>query len=207
MNNRNPSRSKGGLSRRGLGVCTALVVPILLALAAVSTDLTAASGLFQSPLTATPESSETAVAPEPTTPTSTPEPEAAATESVTPQLTPVASPTLVSPPATALPTEPLPTEALATPSDTPEAVATETPPTPTEEPTASSDESGAELPPRYADSESDLRFDWGTLFDSLALGLSYAWLCCGVVLMLGLPILFVALWSRGRREQESTEDE
>jgi hypothetical protein len=60
---------------------------------------------------------------------------------------------------------------------------------------------------RYADGESDLRFDWGALADSLALMLSYAWLLCGGLLLIAVPLLFVALWLRSRRSAEPEEDE
>jgi hypothetical protein len=42
------------------------------------------------------------------------------------------------------------------------------------------------------------------LFDSVSLFLSYAWLCCGVLLFLAVPVVFIVLWvaSRRRRQQE-----
>jgi hypothetical protein len=43
------------------------------------------------------------------------------------------------------------------------------------------------------------------LFDSVALGLSYIWLLCGVALTLSLAGLFVALWLASRRRKEQEE--
>jgi hypothetical protein len=43
------------------------------------------------------------------------------------------------------------------------------------------------------------------LFDSLALGASYVWLCCGILLLLGIPAVFVALWAASKRRAEQEE--
>jgi hypothetical protein len=43
------------------------------------------------------------------------------------------------------------------------------------------------------------------LVDSLALGLSYAWLCCGVIVLLGLAALFAVLWAASRRRDGGGE--
>jgi hypothetical protein len=58
---------------------------------------------------------------------------------------------------------------------------------------------------RYPDEGSDLEFEWGMLFDSMALGLSYVWLCCGVGFMLLLPLFFLALWVAVRRRRRRME--
>lgn len=58
---------------------------------------------------------------------------------------------------------------------------------------------------RYRQDEAGLRFDWAMLFDSLALGLSYGWLCCGIFLALGLPVVFAILWIRSKRRPPSDE--
>lgn len=188
-----------------LGLCAVLLALVLLAMTAVNADLSATSGLFQSPQTATAQPTVATLTPELPTASPTPEPAVTMTEPVTPLPSSTPSPTFTESPTTGIPEELPPTEPRALPSE--EAATAEALPTATEQPTESPEESEAETPQRYADSESVLRFDWGMLFDSLALGLSYAWLCCGVVLIVVLPILFVALWSRGRREQEPQEDD
>jgi hypothetical protein len=43
------------------------------------------------------------------------------------------------------------------------------------------------------------------LFDSLALAASYLWLCCGVILLLGVPLLFIVLWVASRRRNQPEE--
>jgi pilus assembly protein TadC len=43
------------------------------------------------------------------------------------------------------------------------------------------------------------------LVDSLALGISWAWLVVGIFVGVGLPILLVALWVRARRRQSEQE--
>jgi hypothetical protein len=43
------------------------------------------------------------------------------------------------------------------------------------------------------------------LIDSLALGISYAWLFGGILLGVGLPILFVFLWVRTKRRRSAQE--
>jgi len=43
------------------------------------------------------------------------------------------------------------------------------------------------------------------LIDSLALGISYAWLVIGILVGVGLPILFVVLWVRTRRRRSAQE--
>jgi hypothetical protein len=78
---------------------------------------------------------------------------------------------------------------------------------PTDEPTATSEPDVGEAgePVRYPEEESNLRFEWGMLFDSVALGLSYIWLLCGVVLVLSLAGLFVALWLASRRNAQEDD--
>ena len=41
------------------------------------------------------------------------------------------------------------------------------------------------------------------LIDSLALAVSYAWLCCGVLAILGLPVMFVVLWVTGTNRRRA----
>jgi hypothetical protein len=58
---------------------------------------------------------------------------------------------------------------------------------------------------RYAQQDSNLLFDWSVLIDSVALGLSYVWLCCGVLVVLGIPAFFIVLWLASRRRQQGEE--
>ncbi len=147
-------------------------------------DSTATSGLFQSPPAGTPTAELTPPVP-PETPTLGPAqtPTVAVTPTLTPELPPVVStegPTAELT-ATSMPVEGLPTAAPV--------------PSPTDE---------SEGRQRYPEDESNLQFEWGMLFDSAALFFSYAWLCCGVLLFLAIPIVFIVLWvaSRRRRQQE-----
>jgi hypothetical protein len=58
---------------------------------------------------------------------------------------------------------------------------------------------------RYPDGETDLKFEWGMLFDSVSLLLSYIWLFCGVLIFLTVPILFIVLWVASKRRQQQQE--
>jgi hypothetical protein len=87
----------------------------------------------------------------------------------------------------------MPTEATAT--VTPEA-------SPTVEATVEPTPDGSQ---RYADEDSNLKFEWGMLFDSVSLFLSYLWLCCGVLIFLAIPVVFIALWVAGKRRQPPEE--
>jgi cytoskeletal protein RodZ len=167
-----------------------LLASLLLAAVLWSTDLAATSGLFQSPPEATPTT-------EPSTPVVTP------TLTLTPTLGPTeAPPPTVEPTVTAEPAlPPAETEVPAIPTEVP----------PTTAPTASPIDEGAEPEPtedevqHYADENADLTFEWGMLFDSVALGASAVWLCCGVLVVLGIPVFFFALWVVGKRRRQDEE--
>jgi hypothetical protein len=83
-----------------------------------------------------------------------------------------------------------------TPTLTAEATATASP---SPSPTAGTDEPSDE-------DEGDLAFDWAELFDALALGATYVWLCCGVLIFLSIPVVFAVLWVTYKRRQ-GTEDQ
>jgi hypothetical protein len=91
----------------------------------------------------------------------------------------------------------------------PTATATEVPPTATLAPSPTTETATPEATPderqRYADEDANYLFEWGDLFDSVALGASYIWLCCGVVVLVLIPILFLALWIASRRRQQQKE--
>lgn len=176
-------------------------------------DLTATGGLFQSPgespietptsaptQTATvqantPTATNTATVEEIPTQTQTPLPTVTSLPSATPTSLPTMSPS---------PTLVTPTPTLATATVTPSLVpTTAVPPTPTRTVTATL--SPTDTGQRYAEEDSNLIFDTTLLIDSLALGLSYLWLACGVVILLGIPIFFVILWWVGKQRRQDQE--
>jgi hypothetical protein len=181
-----------------------VLAAVLLAAVVWRADSAAISGTFQSSIIGTvtaPAPLDTATPtatgqPAATTPletatealpgTATVEPSAsAAAETAT--VMPIESP--AEPTATALPTE-VPLTATLTPVPT-EVVGT-VEPTPDDR-------------QRYPDEETELRFEWSMLFDSVSLLLSYIWLFCGVLIFLTVPILFIVLWVASKRRQEQQE--
>jgi cytoskeletal protein RodZ len=181
-------------SKAVLRLAPLILIAILLVALFWRTDSMANSGLFQS---------------SPVQPTETP--------TLQPTQVPTTPPT---PGATAQPTTPLPTQTLP-PSGTAEVTPTQTPgitntPTPsappaTITPVPSPTGGAGEASPtpdenqRYAGEDSNLKFEWGMLFDSVALFLSYAWLCCGGLLFLAIPLVFVVLWVASKRRQPQEE--
>jgi hypothetical protein len=141
----------------------------------------AGAGLFQSDVpTPTGVASPTPEVPTPTTAPVTPTLTVAPVSTETlPTVTPEVPPTPTPGPPTAAPTT--------APAIVPQPVATASP-------APISDEAR-----RYPDEEANLRFRWRTLFDSLALGVSYLWLACGVGLFALLVLLLAVFWLKGRR--------
>lgn len=191
-----------GVLRAGPLVLASLVLLALL----WRTDSSAVSDLLQSSPIDTPLPSLTPTTQPSATATNTPEPTVieppveTTTVAPTEPVVPSDTPTVVPPTETLAPTEtPLPTEP--PPTDTPA-------PSATAEPEEPLDESQ-----RYPEGESDLRFEWGMLFDSMSLLFSYIWLCCGILLFIAVPLFFFVLWrtSASRREaagqEETGEDE
>ena len=162
-----------------------VLVSLLLAAVLWRTDLVATSGLFQSPATPPPTAG-------PTTPTPTTEPTTPTPATPTPSATPMAT---ASPTATPQPSE---TPATVTPT------ATDTPvPSPTLDEgqgTPEPDEEG-----RYPDEDSNVAFEWEMLFDTVALAISRIWLCCGILVLLGIPVGFVVLWVASKRREQQEE--
>lgn len=144
---------------------------------------TATAVPFQSPLPTEP-ASPTPEVPPILTPTVTLTP----TLEPTVLMTPTAMPTEVPPTATALPPTP-------TLSPTPQLTATAS------TPAVPSDQSR-----RYPDEEASYRFDWAELLDSVALGASYLWLCCGILIFLAVPVLFLALSIASKRRPPSSPE-
>ena len=188
-----------------------LAVSLLVVALLWRADLAAITGLYQSPNGVFQSPPENTPEPSPTTaPT-----EAPTVEPTVPRVT--ATPTTEASPT--IPVEvsatPMPTDAQ-TPTTVPEV--TSTLPVTTTTPTASPTPIPSQTPvpsataaaeptgdPRYSDGESDLTFDWGMLVDSVALGLSYMWLCCGGLILLGIPVLFIVLWVASNRRRQAQE--
>jgi hypothetical protein len=164
------------------------------------TGLAGASGLFQSPPAPT-SPLPTATAP-PSTATQAPTQIPQATNTPAPSQTPAATVETGTPtelPTSSVESTGLPTStvtitptmtAMFTPTQTAEPTATPSP-----SPTPDTDEASPE-------DEGDLAFDWAELFDALALGATYLWLCCGVLLFLGIPVFFAVLWVTYKRRHE-----
>jgi hypothetical protein len=119
-------------------------------------------------------------------------------------------PPLITATVTITPTEtPLPTATPTQPPATPEPTASWTPtPSPTVSPEpVSTAQSGASSNTRqhYVRGDSNVVIQWGMLIDSLALGITYAWLLGGILVGVGLPILFVFLWVRTKRRRSVQE--
>lgn len=168
-----------------------ILASLLVTVVLWQTDLRAISGLFQSP----PQETATATAtPTPTTPAPTdtpvPEPTEASTETPTATLSPSDTP-----------------EPTATLTEVPVTATATVTPTVTSTPSPASVESAAETDQgqRYPGDDSDLKFEWGMLFDSVALGISYLWLCCGVLVLIVVPLVFVILWLASRRRRQFEE--
>ncbi len=173
-----------------------VLAALLLAILLWGADSAAISGFFQSSPVDTPTATlaptETA-SPEPTeTLVATAEVTATATISITATTIPLETPT------EALPTETEPPTATAAPTEPP---ATDTPAAlETAEPADAEGTSEESL--RYPEGDTELKFDWGMLFDALALFFSYAWLVCGILVFLGVPVVLYFLWRTAERRQE-----
>ena len=184
-------------------VLASLVLVVLL----WRTDSAAISGMLQSSPVETPPPS--------LTPTATIEPAVTATNTLEPTAIESPAATSTAGTETVAPTEPVvpsETPTLAPPTET--AAPTETP-VPTDTPSATSavePEGTPDDSQRYPEGESNLRFEWGMLFDSMSLFFSYVWLCCGILLFIAVPLFFFVLWrvSASRQaevgEQESGQD-
>jgi outer membrane biosynthesis protein TonB len=200
MNNQEMVRRLRREAKAALRLGPLVLASLLLAAIVWRADSAAISGTFQSSIIGTP----TVPAP---VDTATPVPTSTATGQPTapfPPGTATAEPTAPAPSET--PTL-IPTEASAEPSAT--AMPTEPPPADTPSPTPTSAEATVEPTPddkqRYPDGETDLKFEWGMLFDSVSLLLSYIWLFCGVLVFLTVPILFIVLWVASKRRQQQQE--
>jgi hypothetical protein len=174
------------------------LLSLLFVLVAWHADIAALSGLFQS----SPVETATSAPPPPNTPTPVPTNTPTNTPVAPADTTPVVTTTLTPSPTIEVTLTPTPT---LTPSATPTLTPTETMTAPaTVEPTPTLEESGAGGQ-RYPQDPSDLSFEWGMLFDSVALGLSYVWLGCGILVFVTIPVAFVVLWVASRRRRPPLE--
>jgi hypothetical protein len=177
-----------------------LLLSLLLVLILWQADTAALAGLFQSPPTDTPtvQATNTSVATPTLLPSATPA--LTATQVITDTPTPLPSDT-----PTVLPSD---TPTLA-PSATPTLTATQPLPAGEEALTPPAEGEGGEAAEeerrRYPLGDTGLNFEWGMLFDAVALGLSYTWLCCGVFIVLGIPLFFIVLWVASSARRQRTE--
>lgn len=205
MRRKKVSRQLGQEFKAAMRLSPLAVVALLLVIVLWRSDSVANSGLFQSSPVEVPTLTPTAPAVEVTltvpgleTATTMPPGGGAPTLEAT---VPVPTETLTVVPietATAEPTQTPETEIL-TPTAT-SAIETASPePSATGEAEATPDDRA-----RYSEGDSNLKFEWGMLFDSASLFLSYAWLCCGVLVFIAVPVVFIVLWvaSKRRRQQE-----
>lgn len=179
----------------GLRLGPWLLLSLLLVLVMWQGEPTALAGLFQSPPIDTPtgtsEASPSGVPTATWTPAITGTPGITGTPTILPSDTPTVLPSDT--PTAALSETRTVTDTQLLPAD-----AEEVTPAPTAE-----GETAGQVPQRYAEGESNLRFEWGMLFDAVALGLSYVWLCCGALIVLGVPLFFLVLWVASRRRQRA----
>lgn len=175
-----------------------VLLSLLFVLMAWHADTAALSGLFQS----SPVETATSAPPPPNTPTRAPTNTPTNTPFAPADETPVVTATLTPSPTIEVTLTPTPT---LTPSATPTLTPTETVTVPvTVEPTPTLEESGSGGQ-RYPQDPSDISFEWGMLFDSVALGLSYVWLGCGILIFVTIPVAFVVLWVASRRRRSPLE--
>lgn len=192
-----------------------LLVVLLLVGAMWYADPTTVSGLLQSP---PPDSGEFQSPPGPL-PTSAPPPTRAPTQVPTqaPTAVPTTPPTVAppetfTPEASVTPEQPdiTPTMTITVPTEImPTETPTELPPTPTETmapPTETpAPPTATPVPSPTPTPEPDLKFNWGDLVDAMALGLTRVWLCCGVLVLFGIVVLFVVLWVTSNRRKQQGE--
>lgn len=209
MKRSNMARWVGQEARAASRLGPLVLIVLLLVALFWYTGSAADSGLFQSSPVETP-------------PAASATPTLAATATIIPSVTTAPTPGATAQPTagpTTEPTAPLPT-ATVPPAGTGEVTPTQPPavtntPTPSAQPETvtpvpSPSAIAGEASPtpddeRYAEGESNLKFEWGMLFDSVALLLSYFWLCCGGLLFLAIPLMFVVLWVASKRRQEQEE--
>ncbi len=154
-----------------------------------------ASPLFQSPVQ--PEVPPTRPAPEKVLPPTVQRPTPA----------PIPSPTPPPPPPTQPPVQPVQqVEPIVPPPDQPAPVQQPTLPPPAEQ--QAQPQPPAPPPPPAQDSSAppEIVIDSGLLIDSILVYISYAWLCCGVLAFILIPVIFLALYVLGIRRAKNSEE-
>ncbi len=151
-------------------------------------------------MTPVPAVTDTPLPPEPPTaePETAPDQETAATEApVSPLPTPVQ--------ATVVPVEPVTEE---TPTETPvaatEAAAPE--PTSTSVPGETPAPGAATTATPAAKSVSQSIVNWAKFWDTAVVAVAYPWLCCGIILLLLVPVGLLYLEIKGRRRPQTTPE-
>lgn len=182
--------------RRNMKTATPLVPLITLAMIISSIllqsdGLVSASQLFQSPVSPVQEQSQKP----------TPEKVLPPSEPIPAKPTPVPLPT--QPPATQPPVPPEPVEL---PTQPPQPEPTQPAAQPTETPTAPPPivdvPSPAQPAPAYPGG-AEIVIDSGLLIDSLLVYVAYAWLCCGVLIFIMIPIGFLLLYVWGAQRAKN----
>lgn len=113
-----------------------------------------------------------------------------------PPIQPPAQPEQLPPPAAAEPTQPPPPQPEQAPPaepPPPEQNVDAAPPTPIPPPPRPAEESGP----------AEVVIDSGLLIDSILVYISYVWLCCGVILFITIPIVFLLLYVVGSRRNRN----
>ena len=166
-----------------------LGVALLVAAVLAPGTVDASRLVFQSPPESTPiPPTPTPIPPEPQ-PTATPIPPA---EPPTPTPIPPAQPPTPTPIPPAQPPTPTPIPPAQPPTPTPiPAVSSPTPVAPTVTPTAS--------PTATPGGTNQPIVNWVKFWDTIAVTFSYPWLCCGVILILLVPVVLLFLEIKGRR--------
>lgn len=190
--------------KAALSTSPLILASLLLASMVWRVDSAAISGTFQSSIIGT----ATAPAPLDTaTPTAPGQPTATTPLETATEALPGTATVGPSAPAPADTATLMPTDGPAEPSAS--EMPTELPPIATLTPAPTNAEGAVEPTPderqRYPDGETELKFEWGMLFDSLSLLLSYLWLFCGVLVFLTVPTLFIVLWVASKRRQQQQE--
>jgi hypothetical protein len=175
-----------------------IVLSVFISLVAISGQGgVSASQLFQSPV---PPTEEPPLLPPPPTP-----------ERILP-------PTVAPPPPTNTP-PPSPIELESPPTEPPQPAAEEPVEQPPPSPTQAPAEQAAQpeppvniveepVPPNPQEADpggGELVIDSGLLIDSVLVYVSYAWLCCGVVAFIMIPVLFLALYVWGSQRAKNSE--
>jgi hypothetical protein len=196
-----------------LGV--ALLIAALLSPGTVTASRLVFQSAPESPPAATPTPIPPSPTPPPPPPTPTPPPAEPATETPTP-VPPAPTPT-ESAPVETVPAEGVPTQAAPTEAPPPaEGVPTQETPAPTVEPTQPPppvpeatipaqvtqapivpSTPPASQPPGTSSGEPVI--NWVKFWDTMAVLVAYPWLCCGVGLLLLVPLILLFLEIRGRR--------